>query len=400
MTETNPTPDAVTDAITAKLHELGVTDADQITKIKSLGAETVADLEGLTETDLTGIGVPILKARKLVASLQPVKEATPMQTIDTSVNFDSILPAVPDDTSWLNSLRTGGVLKIEQSTVISAIRAALADRFGLYELPKKLLTEMESFIDATEEQVTDEFWKLRKQLTRRSYGDLFQAIDGLDGSFVSEKRKSVLLSRINETLWPAIISFQSQLTGWQEAWMQGAANPGMMIAAVMAAGGNGVGMPPGMMQPPDCGILRDSAAAVNDALNRTFRGTGVQITAALAYEANEIKKMLENPRLPMLCGVPSRDLMLKKLNVGVPATYPRMEQNLTKYILGIMQCDKVVAGNEELQYFGTLYMLGSQIPWNDLNNHPASSAPSSRPRPRGIGGKVDPAVAFRSSLDG
>lgn len=382
--------DAVVDAVTTKLNELGITDSSQVAKIKELGAESIADLEGLTETDLISVGVPVLKARKLVSSLQPKAAPATSAQMD-AMSIDTVLPAVPDDASWLNSLRTGGVLKIEQSTVISAIRAALADRYGLYEIPKKLITEMESYVDTTEEQVTDEFWKLRKQLTRKSYGDLFAAIDGLDGSFVSEKRKSELLTRINESLWPTIASFQTHLTGWQESWMQGAANPSMMVAAIMAAGGNGIGMPPGMMQPPDCGILRDAASAVNDSLNRTFRGTGVQITAALAYEANEIKRMLENPRLPLLCGVPSREMLLKKLKVGVPATYPRMEQNLTRYVLGIMQADKIAAGNDELQYFGTLFMLGSQIPWDDFNPR---SAIISRTRPRGIGGKVDPAEAF------
>lgn len=366
--------------IDVRLTELGL-NADQIIKIKGLGAETVADLSSLVETDLTGIGIPVLKARKIVSELKPAPE---MPTMDTSaINFDTVLPSVPDDTSWLNALRSGGVLKIETSTVISAIRAALADRFGLYSIPRKLVTAMEDYIEVTEEQVGEEFWKIRKQLTRKSYGDLFQAIDGLDGSFVTDKRKDDLLGRINETLWPSIIGFNDALVGWQESWMQGAANPGMMMAAIMSASGagGGVGMPPGMMQPPDCGVLRDAAESVNDSLNRTFRGTGVQITAALAYEANQIKSMLENSRMPMLCGVASRDLLLKKLVVAVPATYPRMEQNLSKFVLGIIQTDRVAAGNEELQYFGTLYMLGSQIPWGELQ-FPESDR--SR-RPQGIG---------------
>ena len=390
ITPDAPAPATSADEITAKLNSLGITDETQIKSIKSLGAETVDDLSGLTESDLVNAGIPVLKARKMLSSLRPqvAKEAT---ISDMSVNFDTVLPSVPDDTSWLNALRTGGVSKVEQSTVIAAIRAALADRYNFYDIPKLLLTEMERYIDATEEQVSEEFWKIRKQLTKRSYGDLFAVIDGLDGTFISEKRKTELISRIHETLWPAIVSFQSHLSAWQESWMQGAANPVMMMAALV---GGSVGLPPGMMQPPDCGVLRDAAAAVNDSLNRTFRGTGVQITAALAYEANEIKKMIENPRLPILCGVPSRDLLLKKLNIGVPATYPRMEQNLSRYVLGIMQSDKVAAGVEETKYFSTLFVLGNQIPWSDLTN---SATPATRTRPRGIGGATDPADLFKKT---
>jgi hypothetical protein len=374
--------------VASRLNELGITDADQITKIVGLGANTVEDLQALQESDLTSIGVPTLTARKAIKELQ--KGAATVAAADmgaAAANIDSILPSVADDVSWLNSLRTGGVLArgLEPSTVTAAIRAALADRFGLYDIPKKVFVAMEDFIDTTEEQVTEEYWTLRKQLTRRSYGDLFQAIDGLDGNFVTEKRKNQLLGRINENLWPSIFSFNEALEGWQEAWMQGAANPAMMMAAMtgLAGGAGGPGLPPGMMQPPDCGVLRDAAETVIDGLNKTFRGTGVQITAALAYEANEIKKMVENPRLPMLCGVPSRDLLLKKLKVAVPATYPRMETNVTRFALGIMQADRVPAGNEELQYFGTLYMLGTQIPWGDLEG--ASFRAAKRRRPKGIG---------------
>lgn len=381
-TDLNPTPaPAVTaDPISAKLESLGL-NGEQITKIKQLGAETVEDLNGLTEKDLTDVGLPALKARRIVSSLQSTNASSVAASASASataaataatMNFDAVLPQVPDDASWLNSLRTGGILKIEQSTVISAIRAALADKFGFYDIPKKLVDAMEEYVEVTEEQVSDEFWKIRKQLTRRSYGDLFQALDGMDGTFVTEKRKTELLSRIDQSLWPALISFREALNNWQTSWMQGSANPNVLLNAILTASGNGVGMPPGMMQPPDCGILRDAAEAVNDSLNKTFRGTGVQITAALAYEANQVKSMIENPRLPILCGVPTRELLLKKLKVSIPATYTRLEQNLTKFVLGIMQSDKVPSGNEEIQYFGMLYVLGLQIPWSEFANFPGA----------------------------
>lgn len=376
----------VVDPVSARLAELGVSDKNIVDKIKALGAENVDDLSALKEADLVDAGVPVLKARKVLSGLSSatVNKVIAENTVTATANFDAILPSVPDDGSWLNALRTGGVLKIEQSTVISAIRAALADRFGLYNISKKLHDAIEEYVDITEEQVGEEFWSIRKQLTRVSYGDLFSAIPGMDGSYVTAARKSQLLGRINENVWPSIVMFNQQLISWQEAWMQGGMNPGMMMAALASfGGGGGTMMPPGMMQPPDCGVLRDAAATVNDSLNKTFRGTGVQIAAALAYEANQVKKIIENPRIPILCGVPSRDLLLKKLGVAVPATYPRMEQNLTRFVLGIMQVDRVAGGNEELQYFGSLYMLGSQIPWADLNEPHSKNVPVGR-RPRGI----------------
>jgi hypothetical protein len=376
-------PEATPDPISMKLAEVGVTDAQTVAKIKDLGAESVDDLAGLTPEMLGSIGIPPLKANKILKGLHlgaaPPASVTNVNT--AAINMDSVLPSVPNDDSWLNSLRAGGVLKIEQSTVISAIRAALADRFGLYDIPKALVQAMEEYVDVTEEQVGEEFWQIRKQLTRRSYGDLFHAIEGMDGSYVTDKRKNELLSRISDGLWPAILTFNEALAGWQDSWVQGAANPAIYMAA-LAGGMGGAGLPPGMMQPPDCGVLRDAAETVNVAVNKTFRGTGVQITAALAYEANQIKAMIENPRLPMLCGQPTRELLLKKLKVNVPAIYPRLETNLTRFVLGIMQADRIPAGNDELQYFSTLYMLGGQIPWEDLERN---SFRKEARRPRGIG---------------
>lgn len=381
MTEINrEVAEEVADAVVARLRGLGLEDAT-IEKIKAeLGAVTVEDLQGLTEADLVHVGVKMLPARKIVAILkkEAVDAATPATTSTVNaVTFDGVLPAVPDDSSWLAALRAGGVLKVEQSSVISAVRAALAHRAGLFEIPDLLVKAMEKFADDNEEQVDPEFFKLRELLTKRSYAEIFEAIEGLNGTYVTESRKRQLFERVDQKLWPAIIAFYGALRSWQEAWMQGAANPAMMMSAIMAASGGGAMLPPGMMAPPDTGSLRDNAAAVADAVNRVFAGTGVQIAAALAYDASRIKETLTNPRLPGMIGAANREQMLRQLGVAVSATYPRLENNLTRFVLAVMQAQDQPAGSEELQFFGALYMLGSQIPWDQLGG---------TGRPTGIGG--------------
>lgn len=374
--------------VAARLKELGIED-DIITKIENdLGATTVEDLGGLTEDDLVGVGMKKLPARKLAASLKPATTPAPATTeapaAVTAVSFDAVLPPVPSDESWLQALKIGGVLKIDQSSVIGAIRAALAHRAGLFGIPERIVEMMERFADENEEPVDSEYFKLRRLLTRRTYAEVFEAIDGLDGSYVTEARKRQLLGRIDGHLWPAISGFYDQLKSWQEAWMAGAANPAMMMNAILAASGGGLGMmPPGMMAPPDTGALRDYADAVNDAANKVFAGPGVQIAAALAYDATRVREIIQNPRLPTLTGAANRDQMIRQLGVAVPATYPRLETNLTRFVLSILKAKDVPAGNEELQYFGTLFMLGSQIPWNELGA-------SGSTRPTGIGGNGNP----------
>lgn len=371
-----------------KLKELGVPD-EVIEKIQTeLGAEKIEDLAGLTEADLIGVGMKKIPARKVLAGIKASQPSTAAAETAAAgaaaISFDSVLPAVPTDESWLQALRTGGVLKVDQSTVISAIRAALAYRAGLYDIPTGLVQLMEQFADTNEEPVDAEFFKLRRQMTRRSYAEIFEAIPGLDGSYVTDARKKVLFQRIDQNLWPAIIAFYGQLKQWQEAWLQGASNPMLMMNMVMAAGGGVMGgaLPPGMMQPPDTGTLRDYADALADAVNKVFAGTGMQIAAAMAYDASEIKKTLENPRLPALTGSPNRDQMLRQLGVAVSATYPRLETNLTRFVLAVMRVKDQPAGNEELQYFGALFMLGSQIPWDQLGEITRGGKVS------GIGGKT------------
>jgi hypothetical protein len=331
-----------------------------------------------------------LPARSLVVALQPKPAPVADAAAVSAVSFDAVLPAVPDDVSWLKALKAGGVLKVEQSTVISALRAALAHRAGLFTIPGKLVDLMERFADENEEQVPPDFFSLRKQLTRRSYAELFQAIDGMDGSYVTEARKTQLFDRIDTYMWPTVIEFYDQLKAWQEAWLQGTTNPGAMLATVMAGmaggGAGGMALPPGIMQPPDTGVLRDSASAVADAINKVFAGTGVQITAAVGFDANQIKETLANPQLPAMIGVANRDQMLRKLEVAVSATYPRLETNLTRFVLAVMQADDQPGGNEELQYFGTLGMLGAQIPWDQLGGRSGSDGPTGIGRSR-RGGK-------------
>ena len=354
-----------TDQVTSRLQELGVP-ADVIEKIRSdLGATTVEDLAGLTEDDLVEAGMKKLPARKLVAVLAPARPASDTAAL-AAVSLDAVLPVVPSDSSWLEALKAGGVLKVDQSSVISAVRAALAYRVNLFEIPNLLVKAMERFADENVEQVDPEFFKLRKQMTRHDYADIFAAIEGFEGSYATEARRKQLLARVDEHLWPAIVAFHEQLRSWQSAWMQGAANPAMMMSVIMASSGGGSVIPPGMMAPPETGVLRDYADAVADAVNKVFAGTGVQIAAALAYDATKVKETLENPRLPALIGAANRDQMLKQLGVAVSATYPRLETNLTRFVLSIMRVKDQPAGNEELQFFGALFMLGSQIPWDQL----------------------------------
>ena len=359
------------DEVRAKLLGYGV-DEGVITKIiDDLGVESIDDLASLEVTDLTGAGVKLAKARKLVADLKESSKPAATPNVMTAENrviqsqFEALLPTVPSDESWLSSLKTGGVLKVDESSYIAAIRAALADRAGLYEVPARLTAAMEKYADETDEQVDPIFYALRKSLTRRAYGDIFSAIDGLDGTFITESRRKEFLKRVREILWPAIVDSYRSLDAWYQAWRASFSDPSMLLAAISGISGGAATGGMSMITPPDTAPLHDAGDSLVDSINRVFRGTGIQVAAAMAYDANTIRHTMEDPRLPALIGVKNRELMLKKIEANVSSNYVRLEQNLVKYVLGFAKHDAVTS-DVEVNYFVALWQLGAQINWTEL----------------------------------
>lgn len=363
------------EALCAKLEEYGVDELAIYKLVNELGVESIDDLVSLEVSDLTSAGMKLAKARKLVAELKNTsKPATPAvaaaETRAIQSQFEALLPQVPTDESWLNALKTGGILKVDESSYIAAIRAALADRAGLYNVPDALSKAMEKYADETEEQVDPTFYALRKSLTRRAYGDIFAAIDGLDGTFITDARRKEFLSRIRDTLWPAIAESYRTLDGWYQTWRASFSDPSMLIAAIGGGfSGGAAGM--SMITPPDTAQLHDAGDTLVDSINRVFRGTGVQVAAAMAYDANTIRNTLEDPRLPSMVGVKNREMMLKKIGASVSSNYIRLEQNLVKYVLAFAKHDTVTS-DVEVNYFVALWQLGTQINWAELGGGDAT----------------------------
>ena len=365
----------VANDVRTKLAEYGADEATIDKVVSELGVEELDDLASLEVADLTGAGMKLAKARKLVAELKNTsKPAAPAvaaaETRAIQSQFEALLPSIPTDESWLNALKTGGILKVDESSYIAAIRAALADRAGLYNVPDALSKAMEKYADETEEQVDPTFYALRKSLTRRAYGDIFAAIDGLDGTFITDARRKEFLSRIRDTLWPAIAESYRTLDGWYQTWRASFSDPSMLIAAIGGGfSGGAAGM--SMITPPDTAQLHDAGDTLVDSINRVFRGTGVQVAAAMAYDANTIRNTLEDPRLPSMVGVKNREMMLKKIGASVSSNYIRLEQNLVKYVLAFVKHDTVTS-DAEVNYFVALWQLGTQINWNELGGGDAT----------------------------
>lgn len=293
------------------------------------------------------------------------KETEASEKPGTTMQALAILPAVPNDESFLAMLKTGGVLKIEVTEVLSAVKAALAKRIGLFDIAEVILQKMEDFATKQEEPCGEEFYAMQKLLTEKKYGDIL-AVIGVSGSYISEKRKKEFFTRLEAKLWPALEGFQKQLTDWQEAWLGVVANPTVMMMAITASQTKSP-MPAGIMSIPDMAPIRDSGEEVINEINRVFAGTGIPVARALGYDATRIMGILDKKELPVQIGAATKEQMLKELGINVGADIIRTEQNVTRYVLSIMSLPKVAA-DAELAYISALIQLGATIPWDKLIN--------------------------------
>lgn len=355
-----------TEDVTERLHALvGEPGSEAIDALQNEEYTPFADIQAVLNS------VPSARLRRAVAeNLRAKPEAAPATAPLSPMNNLSldaslgILPSVPDDASLLAQLRTNANLKISQATVILAVRAALAERCGYFQIPNLLVDRMEQYAESLEEPVSDDFYILRRLVTQRNYAEIYEAIPGMDGNFVSQKRRDTFLKKLDTLLWPALVSFQTRLKAWGESWQEGVMSPTTTMALILG-GANRQSLPPGMMQPPPTDGLRDAADAVNIQINKVFAGVGVPVAMALGYDSVKIKEVLDNAALPAQVGAANRDQMLRMLDVAITPDYARLEENLVRYLLAILRYP-TVAADTELGFLTALTMLGGQIPWAKL----------------------------------
>lgn len=383
----------------AKLKGLGLKD-EEVQKLAGEGVANDSDMARLNADQIKAVtSCGLVTAMKVAEAFVPAPN--PVVVSDPGVGQMAsmdMLPSVPDDSSFLEMLKVGGVLKVGKVEVISAMRAAIATQVGLYNLPDILMTRMERFAEEQDEPVGESFYTLQRLITSRNYGEVLSVL-GVTGNFVSDRRKNEVLARLNSILWPALRNFNSQLVAWSDAWSKGMSNPGaaLMVLAMASGGGARGVMPPGMLQPPETAGLRDEAEAVINQINKVFSGTGIPVARALAFDATRIKGILEEPTLPAAVGSATRDQMLKTLGVDVGPDYVRLERNVTRFALSIMELPNISSGNEEYGYLGSMLQLGLSIPWEKLGGSTPSPVRSSRKTTEEVGSLTG--SSFRSGRD-
>lgn len=348
--------------VVAELKKAGLSDPEMIKKvINDLGLTEKSDIGYLTKEGLMSIeGMKEIAAEKLLVALGLKKPPGSQAGSQPNPISLDMLPKPLSDESLLAALKAGGVIQVEESTIISAIRAALAAEFNLFELPDKLLILMESYAKRGEKPVDKKYWEIRKIVIYRSYAEIFEGL-GIDGKFVTDPRKKELFGRIDKYLWPSLLEFQEHLEAWQKLYVQYTMSMYGYNQQIMGSGAPVTGM-----MPPDAGPVIDASESVINNLNKIFADLMVPITAAVALEAMRIKKILENKDLPPMIGAANREEMLRLLEAAVPATSPRMEDNITRFVLAILHLKDQTTGREMNEYLNAMFVVGSQIPWSQF----------------------------------
>lgn len=353
------------------LGELGLS-SEQIEKLSAEGAVTREDVAKLDAGEIKAItGCGLVTAKKIVAAFAPVKE-----TMETAIvkageaAVIEVLPALPEgDTSFIDMLKTGGVLKVSPVDVLGAVRAGIAANIGIDRIPGILLDKMEAFAESQEEPASDIFYKLMKIIAARSYAEVLSAC-GVSGHFMSDKRKRDFLAKLDTNFWKTLVDFQAQLEAWWDLWaseLQG------MSGAMLALKGEKTGAVDDILRDmaaaPDSSALRAAAEVVINRINKVFAGAGIPVERALAYDATKVRELLDEKGLPEAIGCSNKEQMLKAisqdLGTAIEADYVDFEKNVAIFILGIMKLNEIAADKERKFIIG-LRRIGRLINWEKL----------------------------------
>lgn len=385
MTTANSTPtDAATvagisetttplDAVTEKLTGLGVA-ADVIAKIKDdLGATKVDDLVGLTELDLVEAGMKRLPARNLLKALAPpIPVAASLGTSPRVVTVSTVrLQDIPQQSNWLASLCAIQPQRIQPLTVVTGIKASMANSFGYFQLAAKMMQMLRKAADDVGEAVPELFFDLQNLTQARRYGALVAWMQG-KGSACTVAERNRFLDRMHEKFWGALDTFYSELETWRVGRRE-SQDVGESMAAAMS----------GEIAVYDATLVRNAALALGDTINRTFSGTGVYAATALALDNDKLQKVLAEMDFRQF-GVQSREQLLTALGCAVPAEIMAAEVTISKFVWNAMLVkDQAAGGVDEQRFLIELASIGTSRPWNQIKAFPRKKTTKSGPT--GIG---------------
>lgn len=336
---------------------------ETLEKLAEYGVEKAEDILELEVDHLTKIGLKLVCANRLLKEIRRrYQEDTEEQNLkpEEVVNeaIKQVLAIPMDDDSLLEEIKRKNELQVNDQAYIAAIRADLAERSGLLDVPARLNNEMLAYAEKNDRPVNNMYFDVQALMMARDYSVLFAGMPNGGRRAVSKTQKKILLAKMQEHFWPAVFSAYLEVLRWRQVWIE-SATPGAAMAILTQQKGV---VPPGIGMAPDVGPLRDAAEKLRLAMNKTLSGLNSMAADALFYDCTKVRDVLLTDGLPGLIGALDYDQMLTMLNVNIDESVVRTEQNLVRFVLGMIK-SKDVSSEEEADYFSALYTVGYQVNW-------------------------------------
>lgn len=327
------------------------------------GAEVICDASCVTDADWIDCFSDKARGtvRRAMIAVRALAVSAPKdESVVTGTVSRSLLPAAPDEDSFLQSLRVGGVLRVDETDVVSLVRVGMFSAAGVDGLEKRLAEAVEEQAVKNGELAPAVFYELSKLDGRRRHADVLEALEA-KGLSITEARKKAMLAKAPELIFQAR-RHADRVKAWTENWGSTAANPAVVFAA-LAGGRGGVSLPP--MEAPSAQPVVDSSLAFIDAVNKLFAGTGKPVVRALADDATRTLRVLDLPGLLPALRMANKEELLRTFDLGVSADLIRAERDLSTFVRATLQTDRQSAADLPM-YLWEMNQLAVNIPWDSL----------------------------------
>lgn len=332
------------------------------------------------KTALAGLKVPTALVNKAIRGIRnapaPAPAAAPAPApaamAPTVRAAEVMLVSAPGDDDLLKALKLGGRPEFEPVNVAAVVRAAVARRNGVFDLPERLVDAIRNESRKQRKPNPPILIQVRRELAKRSnvaaiFADLFPE-EGKGGSaYVSEKDKTETLKAL-DGIWPALIAFQGRLRAFRMEAMTAAMTAGMATQMSGGFGFSAMGLDPSMLMGVnlDTSSYVDDVEGIIDALNGVFMDQGLYASRVLAEEGARLTGILKMDGLVSAVGCTNYEDMLRELRIGVTADVIRGQTDLATWLINVVTLQE----KDSASLPGVLLalcMLGDRIPWEKLS---------------------------------
>lgn len=310
------------------------------------------------------------EAMRAALNPKPVAPATGTPTDADSGAAFQVLPKLLTEQLLVDALKTGGVAKVGAAHVEALVRVYGAEMTGVFGIPRLLEELITQRFKDLNEPASQGLRRLRKQIRRQRHSTLLADLlkNDDDASAVTREEQEELLSNAYTILIPKLAEFAKLLLAWE----QRASDTGSLTASALA---NVLASPTNTARARlaarktnnlNTTLIKNAIGDVNDAVNKTFRGLGIEAAVALYDEARFCTSLITNNDVLALVGKTTHEEVKAALRIEVSNASQQLEFELAQFVVAIMNYPKTASPEYEVGYLCEMLPLAENIPWDTL----------------------------------